>query len=320
VPAGFVRLVSDQRLDFPIRCELSRQLVLGGWDRIFSIGQLVPHEVAGIAGHDKNVFIGLGGKHAIDHTHFLGAVYGIETILARPHNPVRDVLSYMSGQLGAQLPITHLLTVRSPDPNGKLVTRGLFGGDGVGCFEAGAPLARDSNLELLKTPLRKVVVYLDPETYQSTWLGNKAVYRTRLALADGAELLVLAPGVQRFGEDAQIDALIRRHGYRGTAATLEALARDPELEASLAAAAHLIHGSSEGRFSVRYAAGGLDRSAIEGVGYEYADPDVTLSRYNPSSLRPGLNRMADGEEIFFIANPGLGLWATRERFAAAKAC
>jgi hypothetical protein len=197
-----------------------------------------------------------------------------------------------------------------------MVTRGLFSGEGHAVFSAGAPLAQASNLEYLEKPLPKVVVYLDPTEFHSTWLGNKAVYRTRMAIADGGELLILAPGVERFGEDPGIDRLIRRHGYRGTPATLKAVADDPEMADSLSAAAHLIHGSSEGRFRIVYAPGKLTRDEVIGVGYEFAELEQALRRYDRNQLRPGKNVLPDGEEIFFVENPALGLWALRSQFAS----
>jgi nickel-dependent lactate racemase len=314
VPSEFVREVSDGKLDYSIRCELDAKLAEGGWDRIISVGQLVPHEVIGIAGHDKNIFVGTGGKDVIDRTHYLGAVCGMESIMGRAHSPVRDVLQYMSGELARHLPITHLLTVRERERDGSLVTRGLFAGDDASCFLAGAPLVQECNLELFDRPLKKVVVYLDPEEFKSTWLGNKAVYRTRMVLADGGELLVLAPGVARFGEDPDIDRLIRRYGYRGTPATLDATAREPELQASLSAAAHLIHGSSEGRFRIAYAAGGLSPEEVRSVGYEHEPLSACLERYDPARLEPGVNTLPDGEELFFVPNPALGLWGVRSAF------
>jgi hypothetical protein len=166
---------------------------------------------------------------------------------------------------------------------------------------------------MLGQPLRKAVVYLDPQEFHSTWLGNKAVYRTRMALADGAELIVLAPAVKEFGEDRTIDALIRKYGYHGTPATLDAVAKNADLAADLSAAAHLIHGSSEGRFKITWCPGHLTREEIEGVGFRYADLQLMLRRYDPAKLAHGFNTV-DGEEIFFVANPGLGLWAHRDRF------
>jgi len=315
VPAEFVKEVSNGLLAYPIRCEIDARIADGRWDRIFSIGQLVPHEVIGIAGHDKNVFVGAGGKDVIDRTHFLGAVCGMESIMGRAETPVRDVMSYMAHHFASHLPITHLVTVRTRDALGGMVTRGLFAGEGHAVFRAGAGLAQAANIEFLASPLRKVVVYLDPKEFHSTWLGNKAVYRTRMALADGGELLILAPGVGRFGEDPGIDRLIRRFGYRGTPATLKAVAEDAELAGSLSAAAHLIHGSSEGRFRIVYAPGELTKDDVTGVGYEYAELSATLARYDPARLRPGKNVLADGEEIFFVENPALGLWGLRSQFA-----
>jgi nickel-dependent lactate racemase len=314
VPGSFVREISSGKLDYPIRCEVDAKLVEGRWDRIISIGQLVPHEVIGIASHDKNIFVGTGGKDVIDRTHFLGAVCDMESVMGRPHSPVRDALMYMSGQLATSLPITHLLTVRERDASGSMLTRGLFAGDDYGCFAAGAPLVQACNLELFEAPLKKVVVYLDPSEFKSTWLGNKSVYRTRMALADQGELLVIAPAVARFGEDPGIDRLIRKYGYHGTPRTLEAVRAEADLGGSLSAAAHLIHGSSEGRFRITYAAGGLTREEVQSVGYEYAELDQAVRRYDPSRLRPGMNRMADGEEVFFVPNPALGLWGLQSKF------
>jgi hypothetical protein len=158
------------------------------------------------------------------------------------------------------------------------------------------------------------VVYLDPSEFKSTWLGNKAIYRTRMAMADGGELLILAPGVKEFGEDKQIDALIRKYGYFGTGKTLEAVRQHDDLRDNLGAAAHLIHGSSEGRFNITYAPGHLTRAEIEGAGFAYADLGEMLKRYNPATLRDGMNEGPEGDEFFYISNPAIGLWAVRERF------
>jgi nickel-dependent lactate racemase len=315
VPASFVRHVSDGKLDYAVPCQVSRELTTGDWDRIISIGQLVPHEVIGIANHVKNVFVGTGGKESIDRSHFLGAVCGMESMMGRAHTPVRDVLNYMSAQLAPQLPLSYVCTVRKKDARGQIQTHGLYCGDDEGCFLAGAPLVQLLNLNLLEAPLDKVVVYLDPREFRTTWLGNKAIYRTRMAIADGGELVILGPGVRRFGEDPGIDRLIRRHGYRGTRHTLAELGQDRELAASLSAAAHLIHGSSEGRFRVRWAAGELTRKEVESVGYEWADPFALLRCYAPATLKDGFNRLPNGEKIFFVSNPGLGLWALKDDFA-----
>ena len=315
VPSALVKQLSEGKLDFSIEVELDRLLIQEKWDAVISVGQLVPHEVIGIANHAKNVFIGVGGSDLINKSHWLGAVYGIERIMGRADTPVRAVLDYASEHFACHLPIVYLLTVRARAASGNLVTRGLYAGDDRACFERGAALCRQVNLNRLECAPAKVVVYLDPLEYKSTWLGNKAIYRTRMAIADGGTLIVLAPGVRTFGEDAAIDRLIRRFGYRGTPITLAKVGSEPELAANLSAAAHLIHGSSEGRFTITYCPGHLSRAEIEGVGFRYGELSALMSRYDPQRLRDGWNRLADGEEVYFISNPAVGLWGTADRFA-----
>ena len=133
--------------------------------------------------------------------------------------------------------------------------RGLYIGDDIECFNRAAELSLKVNFEMLDEPIKKAVVYLDPEEFHSTWLGNKAVYRTRMALADGAELIVLAPGVKEFGEDKTIDTLIRKYGYSRHPGHAEAVEANADLANDLSAAAHLIHGSSEGRFKITWCPG-----------------------------------------------------------------
>jgi nickel-dependent lactate racemase len=313
VPRASVREITGGLVDFPIRCEINRHLVEGRWDRIISIGQLVPHEVVGIANHAKNIFVGTGGADTINKTHFVGAVCGMETAMGRTRTPVRAVLDYMARHFAAELPISYVLTVRERDETGELVTRGLFAGDDAACFERGSALCREVNITLLDEPIKKAVVYLDPDEFKSTWLGNKAIYRLRMAMADGGRLIVLAPGVHTFGEDAAIDALIRRYGYCGTPRTLAAVRENADLAGNLAAAAHLIHGSSEGRFSITYCPGGLDRATTESVGFAYGDLAEMSTRYPRSALRDGWNDHR-GERVFYVSNPALGLWAARDRF------
>jgi hypothetical protein len=237
----------------------------------------------------------------------------MERMMGRAETPVRRVLNYASEHFAQQLPIVYVQTVVAKNATGELVLRGMFVGDDAECFERAAELSLQCNFLMLDREIHKAVVFLDPHEFKSTWLGNKSVYRTRMALADDAELIVLAPGVHEFGEDKAIDALIRKYGYCGTPATLEYVKSDPQLAANLSAAAHLIHGSSEGRFTIRYCPGGLTREEIESVHFEYGDLAAMTAKYDPAKLADGWNTV-DGEEIFFISNPGLGLWAYRGRF------
>ncbi len=317
VPADFVKKVSDNRVSYPWPVQVNRLLVEGGFDLILSVGQVVPHEVVGMANYNKNIFVGTGGPEGINKSHFLGAAFGMERMMGHADTPVREVLNYGSNHFTSHLPLVYIQTVVGRDGNGKLVTRGVYSGDDEECFYLAADLSLKVNFELLDEPLRKVVVYLEPDEFRSTWLGNKSIYRTRMAIADGGELIVLAPGLKEFGEDKEIDRLIRKYCYRTTPEILKAVEENDDLKNNLSAAAHLIHGSSENRFKVTYCPGYLSREEIESVNYQYGKLEEYSEKYNFRRLKDGFNTMPDGERIFYISNPALGLWAWKEKFAMA---
>ena len=319
VPADVVRAVSENVVDYPVPIQVDRLIAEGGHDLILSIGQVVPHEVIGMSNYNKNLFVGTGGKESIDRTHFLSAAYGMERIMGRADNPVRKVLNYGSDHFGRHLPVVYVHTVVERNAQGKIIVRGLYIGDDNDCFLEAADLALKVNVTFLDQPLHKVVVYLEPQEFKSTWLGNKSIYRMRMAIDDGGELIVLAPGVEKFGEDKSIDQLIRRYGYIGARKVLDLVHDHADLQGSLSSAAHLIHGSSEGRFSVTYCPGKLSQKEIESVNFRYADLGSMLRRYDPEKLVDGFNTLENGEEIFFSSQPALGLWAFKERFATVPA-
>ncbi len=313
VPADFVCRTTEGIWTRAWPAQLNRLIWDGGHDLVLSIGQVVPHEVMGMANYNKNIFVGAGGVKGINESHFIGAAYGMERMMGRADTPLRRILNYAQDHFCGKLPLVFMLTVVAPRDDGSLAMRGLFIGNDVECFHAAAELSMKVNFTVLDEAPKKMVVYLDPEEFHSTWLGNKAVYRTRMAIADGGELIVLAPGVESFGEDRQIDALIRKYGYFGTPRIMQLVRETEDLPQNLSAAAHLIHGSSEGRFRITYCPGRLSRAEIESVGYGYGDLQAMLDRYQPQSRRDGWATMPDGERIFFISNPALGLWAHPDR-------
>lgn len=309
VPADVVAEATAGIWTRPWPAQLNKLVWEGGHDLILSIGQVVPHEVVGMANYNKNLFVGAGGSRGINESHFIGAAYGMERMMGRADTPLRRILNYAEDHFCRHLPLVYALTVVGTNERGGLATRGLFIGDDVECFERACALSVQVNFTVLDEQLEKVVVFLDPEEFHSTWLGNKAVYRTRMAIADGGELIVLAPGIQTFGEDEAIDKLIRKYGYRTTPEVMRMMRENEDLQGNLSAAAHLIHGSSEGRFQITYCPGKLTREEIEGVGYKFAVLGEMRQRYDPQRLSEGWNTMADGERIFFISKPALGLWA-----------
>jgi nickel-dependent lactate racemase len=312
VPAEFIHEQSEGRLNYVWPAQVNRLISQGGFDLILSIGQVMPHEAIGMGNYNDNILVDAGGHEGISRTDYLGAVCGMERIMGRPINPVRNVLNYASDHFLRQLPIVYVMTVAGSRADGSLAVRGLFAGDDAECFLRAAELSRKVNFEMLDAPIQKAVVYLNPEEFQSTWLGNKGIYRTRMALADGAELILLAPGIRDFGEDRATDHLIRKYGYRGTLETLQAVENNADLANDLSTAAHLIRGSSEGRFKITLCPSYLSKEEVEAVGFNYGDLNAMIKRYNPHQLAHGYNHV-DGEDIFFIADPDLGLWAQRAK-------
>ncbi len=318
VPADFVKEVSGGAVDYSWPAQVNKLLVEGGFDLILSIGQVVPHEVVGMANYNKNVFVGTGGAEGINKSHFIGAAYGMEKMMGRADTPVRKIFNYASEHFSAHLPIVYVQTVVGLNKFGKLQTYGLFVGDDFSVFDKAAKLSLQVNFQMVEKPLKKVIVWLDPLEFKSTWLGNKSIYRTRMALADDGELIVLAPALVEFGEDKQIDKLIRKYGYFGTPHTLQMVQENEDLRLNLSAAAHLIHGSSEGRFRITYCPGkrdnNLTKAEIESVGFKYDDFDEMMAKYNVGKLNDGFNTLPDGEEVFYVSNPAIGLWAYKDRF------
>lgn len=317
---------------------------------ILSVGQVVPHEVMGMANFNKNLFVGVGGVEAINLSRtwtlyififqllveitfllcrnsssqffadFIGAVHGMEKMMGRASNPLREILNYASEHfLQKELDLWYILTVMGTKPSGEVEMRGFYIGNDINCYNLACELSLKVNFTMLERAPKKVIVHLDAEEFQSTWLGNKAIYRTRMAIADGGELIVLAPGVKHFGEDDEIDKLIREFGYKGTPEILEAMDKHTKLQENLSAVAHLIHGSSEGRFSITYCPGHLTKEEIEGVGFKYDDLDSVIKNYDIKNLKDGWNKVVDQtskieDEVYFITNPALGLWAVPSRF------
>lgn len=316
VPAEMIEQLSEGRMREPLPVEVNRRLLDGAYDLILSVGQVVPHEVVGMSNYNKNIFVGCGGSRIIHGSHYLGALYGMERIMGRDRSPVHTVFDYAEQRFAMHIPLVYIMTVTTAQSAGVRV-HSLAVGRERSLYSRTIAVSRKHNFTVLEKPLQKVVAYLDPEEFHTTWVGNKAIYRTRMAIADGGSLLVIAPGVQRFGEDTASDEMIRKFGYSGRDVLLEQMGRSHDLAASRGVAAHLIHGSPEGRFTVTYAPGQLSEQEIRSVGFAYLPLRDALAQYDIGSLRPGKNTV-NGEEIYFIGNPAMGLWADRARFAGSN--
>jgi nickel-dependent lactate racemase len=313
VPADYVEETTRGAANWPIPVWLNRMLIEEPWDLIVNIGHVVPHEVLGFANHNKNYFIGLGGKPTICAAHMAAACFGIENNLGTLVTPLRACFNKAEQDLLGRLPDLYVQVVMARNPQGELVHTGLYVGDDLETYLEAAQQSREQNITVFDEALKKVVCVMQADEFASTWVANKAIYRTRMALADEGELLIIAPGLKRFGEQPEVDALIRKYGYVGTPRVMQQYRENADLQDLAHAAAHLIHGSSEGRFKITYAPRELSREEIEGVNFCYADLDETLAAYPPDKLHEGWNESPSGEKVFFIPTPSAGLWATREK-------
>lgn len=309
VPAEVCSEISNGAFPEQIDVEVNHLLVDGGYDVIFSVGQVVPHEVVGMANYSKNIFVGTGGREMINKSHMLSAICGMEKALGVTDSPARKLYDYAQQHfVDGKIPMVYLQTVTTNNGD-EVILHGLYIGESRKPFEKAAALAQELNIVHVERKAKKVVTYLEPTELKTTWVGNKGIYRTRMIVDDGGDLIVLAPGVRAFGENAEMDAMTRKYGYTGTDHILD-LYRQGAFEGKLMAAAHLIQGSSDGRFTVTYATKPelMSREDIESVGYRWADYNEISKRYDPKALNEGWNILPDGEEIYFVGTPALGLW------------
>ena len=313
VPAEFCSEVTGGLFPEEIEVEVNHRLADGGYDLIISMGQVVPHEVVGMANYSKNLFVGLGGRSMINKSHMLSAICGIEKALGDMNSPARQVYDYAQQHfLDGKFPLVYIQTVVKEE-NGTAQLRGVYIGESRRPYELACELAQKLNITYLDHPAKKVVAYLDPKELKTTWVGNKGVYRTRMIVADGGELLLLAPGVIAFGENEEMDKMTRLIGYTGRQRILGLYRTTDVFEDKFMSAAHLIHGSSDGRFKITYATDPelLGEDEIRGVGYDWIAYEDAIKRYDPAKMKEGWNIMPDGEEVYFVGTPALGLWKLR---------
>lgn len=312
IPADYVEKITGGKANWEIPVNINRLVMEEKWDIIINVGHVVPHEVLGFANHNKNYFIGLAGKEMICASHMAAACYGIENNLGNLVTPLRHCFNKAESEFLGDLPDVYIQVVMKYNAQGKLVHSGFYCGDDVDTYLLAAEQSKAENITIVP-PLKKVVAVMQGDEFFSTWVANKAIYRTRKAMDDGGELLIIAPGLKRFGEQDEVDQIIRKFGYSGTPAVMKAWKENDVLQDLTHATAHLIHGSSEGRFNITYAPGHLTKEEIEGVNFGYMDYNEAIKRYNPEKMKDGFNTMPDGEEVYFISTPSAGLWTTKDK-------
>ncbi|MDR2389675.1 MAG: lactate racemase domain-containing protein [Tannerellaceae bacterium] len=307
INAAYLRAITDGKADWDIPIGINRIVLEEAWDIVINIGHVVPHEVLGFANHNKNYFIGLGCKETICASHIAAACYGIEKNLGNIVTPLRHCYNKAESEYLGALPDVYIQVTMRYNEEGELVHSGFYCGNDLDTYLLAAQQSMQENITVTP-PLKKVVAVMQGDEFFSTWVANKAIYRTRKAMADQGELIILAPGLKRFGEQDEVEAIIRKYGYAGTPKVMELWRKNADLQDLTHATAHLIHGSSEGRFKITYAPGHLSKEEIESVNFSYMDYTKAWETYRPDQRQNGFNTLDNGEEIYFIRTPSAGLW------------
>ena len=175
IPAAMVKETTGGAADWEIPVDLNSKLIDEPWDLIVNIGHVVPHEVLGFANHNKNYYIGLGGKDTICASHIAAAVYGIEKNLGCLITPLRACYNWSEDEHLASLPDVYLQIVMRRDDENHLVTSGIYVGDDLETYLDAAKASRDQNITLFDQPVKKIVAVMQADEFRATWVANKAV-------------------------------------------------------------------------------------------------------------------------------------------------
>ena len=307
VPGAYLDQVSEGLFKDDVTVSVNRELLSGKYDAIISIGQVVPHELAGMAGYTKNLVVGCGGGDMINVSHFLGVFYGRHRIVGNVDTPPRRLFDYIQKNFLDKLPITFVLTVMAQQ-DGADIFKGLFIGKERDSFEQAVALSQQVNITHVEKPVKKCVVWMDPHSYHSTWVTNKAVYRTQRALAEDGEVIVIAPGLHTFGENDLADQMIRKYGYRPREEMLELYKNDPVLSKNMSLAGHLIRSGPRPDTKLTFCTNLLTREEIEHASYCYMTVEEAMEAYPCEDWETGWKTLPNGEEIYFVRNAALGLW------------
>jgi nickel-dependent lactate racemase len=278
-------------IDQAVPVSINKLLAPGIYDTVLVFGATVPHEVAGFAGGAKYFFPGVAGPELTHTTHWLGALAGIENIIARVDTPTRRLIEAAADLVPAR--IISLNTVVSRELDGELVTYALFAGEIREAFRRAAEVSRQVHIRYTGRKYKKVIALLDPH-YDELWVGGKASYKLGAIIEEGGELIIYAPQLTKISETH--GALIEKYGYAPLEVVRDMLGVSQELRENLCIAAHLAHVAYAGRLDEhgkvipRYQitmASGLDEETCRRVNLGYLDHrslDYEALRSDPDTL------------------------------------
>ena len=179
--------LSNGRLAIEVPVRINRRIV--DTDIVVTVGPVLPHEVAGFSGGDKYLFPGVSGPEMIDASHWLGAlVTSREIIGTRGITPVRALIHAAADLVRCE---RHAVCVVGDHADGL---RFISVGEPREAWAAAADVAAVTHIRYLNEPVERVVS-LVPNRYEDLWTGAKGFYKVEPIVADGGEVIIVAPHI-----------------------------------------------------------------------------------------------------------------------------
>lgn len=280
IPKERAKALSCGKVEIDIEVTINK--LIFQYDLAVIIGPVFPHEVIGMSGGYKYLFPGISGMKVVDETHWLGALIGVRDTIGRSETPVRRLVEYAGEMVRKLRPVACLSLVI-----GKVGLQGLWGGDPVSAHRAACPLSQQVNILWHEHRYRRVVAHCTPK-YQDLWTAGKLAYKTQEVVAEGGEIVMYAPHLERI---TPLHSDVERIGYHCLPYFLEQWDQYKDYERS--SLAHSTHVAGPGRFedgvetlaARRILVSRISKERCEAVNLEYLAPeDVACYRDDPDTL------------------------------------
>lgn len=314
IPADVVREACGGLIEDPLPLTLPALFNAETWDGVVNLEAVVPNDLLGFTGPPQNRWLGLAGREFLNAASRIALLSGWENNIANLVAPLRQCLFWADKNCWpANLPRLDIAVVWGDNFRNERSPIGFYAGVGEEAYLQAALLSRQHNVTVVEEGLQRVVAFFPGLRFASLWDVQQLLPRLAMCLADGGELILLAPGIERLAADDAPLAVYRRTGYLGAAELRERQRTDPELGNEPWLATHLLNGSTNGRSKIYHALDGIDAETLRALNLWPMELEETLFRYRPAKAKAGWNITNEGEKFFFIPDPTAGLWSTKKR-------
>jgi nickel-dependent lactate racemase len=180
--------LSEGRLSLTVPIRVNKMLKEA--DKVIIVGPVFPHEVAGFSGGSKYLFPGVGGSDVINFTHWLGALMTSHATIGVRETAVRKAIELAASRVECNTSAFCLVT-------SKAGLHGMFWGDVQNAWRQATVLSSEVHIKWCEKPYQRVLSVI-PERYDDVWTGAKGMYKVEPVLADGGEVVLLAPHITEF--------------------------------------------------------------------------------------------------------------------------